>query len=189
MRGAIAAVCWPCCTERWSWRCTPGRRRRTAWTLPQFAGCFLPGLRRWSPGSCSAHGERCLRPGSNTGSRGTQGTPPGQSWWWSSRRQTSLEDRWEPVRLLNNNKSSSTSVAIFPHPTEKLPVSQMVQPLKPPRVPTTCPLLLRLTWWAWNTTLVDLLRSWNKRAQFKVHWTRKNHLNNIFRPQNMSVAW
>lgn len=39
------------------------------------------------------------------------------------------------------------------------PVSQMVQPLKPPLVPTTCPLLLLLTWWAWYTTLVDLLRS------------------------------
>ena len=30
----------------------------------------------------------------------------------------------------------------------ELPVSQMVHPLKPPLVPTTCPLLFLLTWWA-----------------------------------------
>lgn len=54
-----------------------------------------------------------------------------------------------------------------------LPVSQMVQPLKPPLVPTTWPLLLRLTWWAWYTTLVDLLRSWNTRKQawMEANWS------------------
>lgn len=105
MHGVKPAVCWPCYTGRWSWWCTPGRRRQTAWPLPQYAGCFLPGLRRRSPGFCSVHGERCLRPGSNKEWRATRGTLPGQSWWWSSRRQTGLEDRRKPVWLLNNNAS------------------------------------------------------------------------------------
>lgn len=34
-------------------------------------------------------------------------------------------------------------------PLLTIPVSQTVQPRKPPLVPTTCPLLFLLTWWAW----------------------------------------
>lgn len=55
-------------------------------------------------------------------------------------------------RLILNSPRPGSPGMPQPHPLIPLltiPVSQTVQPRKPPLVPTTCPLLFLLTWWAW----------------------------------------
>jgi len=80
----------PCCRGRWSWRCRPALRRRTAAPPRRCGGCFPRVPPGWSPSSGSAPGGCCHRPASSRGCRGTPGTPPAPCSPWSCPRPTDL---------------------------------------------------------------------------------------------------
>ena len=66
-------------------------------------------------------------------------------------RQTLAQDKTEDMRW-HTCAERDTFLNLWQSKlltSHSLPLSHTVHPLNPPLVPTTCPRLFRLTWWAW----------------------------------------
>lgn len=148
----------PCCRERWSWQCRPTQHQQKAGPPQQYVWCSLHGPLGWSLGFYSAPDGCCPHPVCSRGYRDTPGTLPEPCSLWSSLHRTNLgtegkqQHWWNSCRTIHRYRQDTLNFDFCkskPVTSYNLPLSQTVHPLKPPLVPTTCPRLFRLTWWAW----------------------------------------